>query len=161
MSKFRRGFTLVELTIVIAMIGLISGTVSKMWFSMEKMSKTSTQNIVFLEEGQRVLDRIERDIRQGIKCSKNQKVFLIIEQRTKDGRVRKIEYSIENNELLRKITSDNNSSQTVKIASLKRASLTITFLENGRVRLEWKKEKRNRPLALRINQLVSFVSPQD
>ncbi|RJP19268.1 MAG: type II secretion system protein [Candidatus Omnitrophota bacterium] len=157
MKGKERAFTLIELLIVVSIIVVMSGAVSKLWYGMEKTSKQTTQNVKFILQGQMILDRIERDIERSFGITHSADTLLLLKQQYGNGAVRQVAYRIDSGELSREI-QENGESRILKIADLHSHELTITFLNDATVRLEWHREARNHPLQLQMNRLVTFVN---
>ncbi len=158
MMNSKRAFTLIELLIVIAIIGVMSGTVSKLWFGMEKMKKSTHRNVLFTCQGQRVLDRIKSDIRQSLQADFPPGSLIQLSQLSAQGTRREIVYFIDEKELIREIREEGTEARRFKVANLEESWLEIERLDSSQLWLVWKQEEHQRPLEIRLNRLVSIVT---
>ncbi|MFB3786005.1 MAG: type II secretion system protein [bacterium] len=158
MKDRRAAFTLIELLIVIAMLMIMTGVVSKTWIGMEKMSDGLRRNYDFAMRSQRIVDQLRLDIQRSQNVSRSEQALLILDQQTTEGTPRKVVYRIENDELLREDGTREENRRTVKIGSVKNTFLEISFMQDNRVRVEVRRRSRQLPLDLETRRFVTFIS---
>ncbi|HOL94056.1 MAG TPA: prepilin-type N-terminal cleavage/methylation domain-containing protein [bacterium] len=158
MKEHRAAFTLVELLIVIAMLMIMTGVVSKTWIGMEKMADGLRRNYDFTMRSQRIVDQLRQDIQRSRNISWSEEALMILDQQTIEGIPRKVVYRIENDELVREDGTREENHRTVKICSVKNTFLEISFMQDNRVRVEVRRRSRQVPLDIDTRRFVTFIS---
>jgi len=159
MKKHLSSFTLVELLIVIAIMGILTGVGSKLWIQMEKNAKISSRNLVFMAQNHIILERLTRDIRRAVQVSQSGNILLSLTQITPQGDSLEMSYRLENNELVREVRLPQKQVKSIKIASLVGTQLGLRLLENGAVRLELFRNAKDSPMEAQTRRVVSIVQP--
>lgn len=159
MKQRTPAFTVIELLIVVSIITVLTGVGSKMWYTMERISKASNRNLTFITKNQIIMDRLARDIRCSISAKKPEDALLALSQISIKGEEREVLYSVEAGELIRVEKRGDNQQKSLKITSLTDEHLDISVLPDGTVRLEVSRERRDRPLEVQSRRLISFVRP--
>lgn len=118
MNNNNRAFTLVELMIVIAILSIMSGVVSKLWYGMEKQVKRSGQRATITMSAQDVILTLRKEVRHSISMALDEGTGeLALEQITADGVMRTVRFFSENNEYLRE-TQTGESTSVMKVTGL-------------------------------------------
>lgn len=159
MNKAKTAFTLVELLIVVSMIGILTGLGAKTWYTMERISNATNRNLAFTNKSQIVINRLTRDIRCSISAKQSDDALLILSQISPEGGQKQVSYLLEAGELVRIEKIGNNREKSLKVLSLPNERIEVTLLADGTVRLEVRREGRDRPLEVESKQLISFVKP--
>lgn len=150
-------FTLVELLIAIALMTVLAGIGSKLWIGMERMAKTCKQNIGFSVFCQTIFERIGNDIDHSIELSQSPGALLAIEQRQANGEIRRVVYSVSDQELIRTVTEHDGNIHSRKIASVDNQIIEVTMVDNGLVKLEIIREGRNQPMNRFNRHYITYV----
>lgn len=159
-NRNQQSFTLVELLIVIAIIGILAGIGSKYWISIEKNAKASSHNLVFVTKSQMILERFVQDIRRSIQASQSHNALLTLTQLSLTGEKVEVNYTLEENELIRWEHTPLKPMQSRKVAALKDIQVKVQVESGGRVRLEIMQAGKNRPLAVETKRIVAFAQPK-
>lgn len=157
MKSHQSAFTLIELTIVVAMLTIMSGFMATMWSGMEKMSKSVGRNMDFTFQSRKILDRMREDIRHSIQVSRSDQVVLRLTQMQISGKPRQVVYRMDGKELVRDILQEDALIQSAKIVTLGDRLIDIAFLSNGMIRLEVRRKPSERPLEMRNHRLSTYV----
>lgn len=155
--KKNAAFTMVELSIVVVILSIVTGFLAKTWCGMEKISAASHRNLSFTFQSRNILDRISGDIRNSIQASRSDGALLELIQIAESGKKIKVRYFIEEKELIRDLSIGDALTQSVKIASLKDRFLDISFLKEGMIRIEIRRRPREGALELKNTSLSAYV----
>jgi prepilin-type N-terminal cleavage/methylation domain-containing protein len=158
MNKSRKGFTLVELLIVVAILSIMSGVVTQMWIGMERMSSAVRKNMQFSFQGRRILDQFRSDIMQSTQVTHPPDTLIKLTQDMENGNKRQLIYRMDGRELVRDTVIGSEMVRSIKIASLSKLMLDVAFKDNGVVRIELKRKPRKLPMQFRDCRMTTYVS---
>jgi prepilin-type N-terminal cleavage/methylation domain-containing protein len=157
MKRSNRAFTLVELLIVISILMVLSGVLSNLWIKMERISKSLHTHTQFYVKGKQVLDRMAKDIQHANGFHIDGDALITLTQHSMDGSVYRVAYKRIDREIIREELDSQGRLSSRKIITLNDEVLSIQLDTASRIRLEWTKERRNRPLESREYRLLTFV----
>ncbi|MBI1389678.1 MAG: hypothetical protein GC154_14670 [bacterium] len=157
MKPSLRAFTLIELAIVLSILIVMSGSVSRLFIEMEKVNRLARANLNNAQRAEIALEHIRADARGAVSVSSSAGV-IHMEARDESLKPVTIEYAVEGGELLRKTTRPDDREQIEKIAAMNGA-LLIASAENGLLKLEWVQPGRMEPGRRRGARLVVYLDP--
>ncbi|MFH1744020.1 MAG: prepilin-type N-terminal cleavage/methylation domain-containing protein [bacterium] len=159
MKNKQAAFTLVEMLIVIAMMTVLTGFLSKMWYKMEYTSRASNRSLTFTAKSQMIVDRLTKDIHSSVSVTQSDSTLLTLSQVSSTGEKREIIYRMDGDDLIRSERTGEIEKKSSKILSLDNSQLNISVSDNDTVRVEIRRDGRNRPLEMQARHLVSFARP--
>lgn len=151
--KSTRGFTLLELVIVVLILTVMSGVVGRLWIGMEKVNRMVSTNLHQANQGELVLERLRSDIESSIQAQTPDDALLALTQIEDGFQQRTVRYVVEDGDLVRDVS--NALSETV--TSLNGAQLAVSVAD-GMVRLEWGRPGVERPGQRKGQRLLLLAS---
>lgn len=151
------GFTLIELLIVVSIMLIMSGVLSRLWFNMESMAKVSKQKATFMMQAQSVVERIRQDVRNAYELTLSETGVVQLRQLNASGEIRQVVYRMEEQELLRQAQTDEGDEYTEKVADLRQEWFNLTQPQPGVLKIEIQRPQDDQPMKVRGQRLVTFT----
>lgn len=158
-TRNQQAFTLVELIIVTAMLGVLTGFGARLWLYLEHSAKAVNQNLEFFTKSQLIVQQIVDDIRMAETLASKDDALLKIGQIDAQGRRIEVCYMLEGNELTRSVWFQGVEVQSRKVATLNSEALTISPQPQGLIRIQIERSGRDRPQQVQTRRLISYTRP--
>lgn len=144
----KNGFTVIELIIVIVMMMILSGVVSKLWYGMAKIEKSSAQRAAITMKAQDLIHLIRKEVRQSVSFTLNEEIQeLQLSQITSTGETRQVRFYREDNEMVRQVKLGDQAPSTMKLSTIDENQLVMRLLGDSVLELMVEFPSRDRPLS--------------